>query len=52
MVTRAQAIRAAIACAWISLSSISLSRLPQTGLADAARLLVSLTFAQRAFGNE
>ena len=48
MVIRAQARRAAIACAWIIPSSISLRRPPQTGLAYAAQYLVSMTRAQRA----
>jgi hypothetical protein len=47
MVIRAQAMRAAIACAWIIPSSISLPRLLQLVLAYAAQCLVSLTPARR-----
>ena len=44
----AQAMRAAVACAWIIPSSIRLPRPPETGLAPAARRLVSLTPGRRA----
>ena len=45
-------MRAAIACAWTIPSSISLSRLQQTGLAHAALRLESLTPAERASGDD
>ena len=47
-----QAVGAAIAWAWIIPSSISLSHLPQIGLAHSTKCLVSLTPVQRAAADE
>ena len=46
-VIRVQAMRAAVACAWIMPFSISGPRPLQTGLAHAVRSLASLTPARR-----